>query len=211
MGRFKPGGQRSCLASHSLWCNCGVPRGRRDQPCRPPWQILATQYYLNDNWSPILPVEFVRKVRGRNLRRLEPKEEDDGEHTELEDTKDEGGNDTEVPRSKFAGKKKKKAKKDGSNNALSASSFGLLGEGDDEDNEDSGITKRMLIKKNKDNEVAGFAPCEKQITELLKVGKDERALKVAKRKLGTHKRAKKHEEMAFVLRNMRAAGGGEKK
>ncbi|CAA2960509.1 Hypothetical predicted protein [Olea europaea subsp. europaea] len=131
MGRFKPGGQRSCLVSHSLWCDCGVPRGRRDQPCRPPWPILATQYYLNDNWSPILPVEFVKKVRGRNLRRLEPKEEDDGELTELEDTKDEEGNDTEAPFSEFAGKKKKKAKKDGSNNALSASSFGLLGEGDD--------------------------------------------------------------------------------
>jgi len=53
-------------------------------------------------------------------------------------------------------------------------------------------------------EVAGFAPYEKRITELLKVGKDKRALKVAKRKLGTHKRAKKkREEMAGVLRKMR--------
>ncbi|KAG5230689.1 60S ribosomal protein [Salix suchowensis] len=48
--------------------------------------------------------------------------------------------------------------------------------------------------------------------ELLKVGKDKRALKVAKRKLGTHKRAKKkREEMSSVLRKMRSAGGGEKK
>ncbi|EEF50521.1 60S ribosomal protein L36e, putative [Ricinus communis] len=61
-------------------------------------------------------------------------------------------------------------------------------------------------------EVAGFAPYEKRITELLKVGKDKRALKVAKRKLGTHKRAKKkREEMSSVLRKMRAGGGGEKK
>ena len=53
-------------------------------------------------------------------------------------------------------------------------------------------------------EVAGFAPYEKRITELLKVGKDKRALKVAKRKLGTHKRAKKkREEMSNVLRKMR--------
>lgn len=53
-------------------------------------------------------------------------------------------------------------------------------------------------------EVAGFAPYEKRITELLKVGKDKRALKVAKRKLGTHKRAKrKREEMSSVLRKMR--------
>ncbi|KAI4383116.1 hypothetical protein MLD38_008993 [Melastoma candidum] len=40
----------------------------------------------------------------------------------------------------------------------------------------------------------------------------QRALKVAKRKLGTHKRAKrKREEMSSVLRKMRSAGGGEKK
>lgn len=60
---------------------------------------------------------------------------------------------------------------------------------------------RSLIR-----EVAGFAPYEKRITELLKVGKDKRALKVAKRKLGTHKRAKKkREEMSNVLRKMRYA------
>ena len=58
--------------------------------------------------------------------------------------------------------------------------------------------------RNLIREVAGFAPYEKRITELLKVGKDKRALKVAKRKLGTHKRAKKkREEMSSVLRKMR--------
>nr|KAJ0211894.1 hypothetical protein LSAT_V11C400171110 [Lactuca sativa] len=61
-------------------------------------------------------------------------------------------------------------------------------------------------------EVAGFAPYEKRITELLKVGKDKCALKVAKRKLGTHKRAKKkREEMSSVLRKMRSGGGAEKR
>uniref|UniRef100_A0A453JM78 60S ribosomal protein L36 n=1 Tax=Aegilops tauschii subsp. strangulata TaxID=200361 RepID=A0A453JM78_AEGTS len=65
-------------------------------------------------------------------------------------------------------------------------------------------TKRVHFVRNLIREVAGFAPYEKRITELLKVGKDKRALKVAKRKLGTHKRAKKkREEMSSVLRKMR--------
>ncbi|KAJ0043609.1 hypothetical protein Pint_17468 [Pistacia integerrima] len=73
-------------------------------------------------------------------------------------------------------------------------------------------SKRVHFVRNVIREVAGFAPYEKRITELLKVGKDKRALKVAKRKLGTHKRAKKkREEMSSVLRKMRATGGGEKK
>ncbi|KAJ6396761.1 hypothetical protein OIU77_021730 [Salix suchowensis] len=73
-------------------------------------------------------------------------------------------------------------------------------------------SKRVLFVRSLIREVAGFAPYEKRITELLKVGKDKRALKVAKRKLGTHKRAKKkREEMSNVLRKMRAAGGAEKK
>ncbi|CAH9111267.1 unnamed protein product [Cuscuta europaea] len=72
--------------------------------------------------------------------------------------------------------------------------------------------KRVHFVRNLIREVAGFAPYEKRITELLKVGKDKRALKVAKRKLGTHKRAKrKREEMSSVLRKMRATGGGDKK
>ncbi|XP_078180672.1 large ribosomal subunit protein eL36x-like isoform X1 [Carex rostrata] len=70
-------------------------------------------------------------------------------------------------------------------------------------------SKRVHFVRNLIKEVAGFAPYEKRITELLKVGKDKRALKVAKRKLGTHKRAKKkREEMANVLRKMRSAGHG---
>lgn len=65
-------------------------------------------------------------------------------------------------------------------------------------------SKRVHFVRSLIREVAGFAPYEKRITELLKVGKDKRALKVAKRKLGTHKRAKKkREEMSSVLRKMR--------
>jgi hypothetical protein len=68
-------------------------------------------------------------------------------------------------------------------------------------------SKRVLFVRSLIREVAGFAPYEKRITELLKVGKDKRALKVAKRKLGTHKRAKKkREEMSNVLRKMRYIG-----
>nr|XP_045085236.1 60S ribosomal protein L36-3-like [Aegilops tauschii subsp. strangulata] len=74
------------------------------------------------------------------------------------------------------------------------------------------ITKRVLFIRNMITEVAGFAPYEKRVTEILKVGKDKPALKVAKRKLGTHKRAKKkREEMSGVLRKMRAAGTAERK
>ncbi|CAI0400597.1 unnamed protein product [Linum tenue] len=65
-------------------------------------------------------------------------------------------------------------------------------------------SKRVHLVRNLIREVAGFAPYEKRITELLKVGKDKRALKLAKRKLGTHKRAKKkREEMSTALRKMR--------
>lgn len=53
-------------------------------------------------------------------------------------------------------------------------------------------------------EVCGFAPYEKRILELLRVGKDKRALKFAKKRLGTHLRAKrKREEMSEALRKMR--------
>ncbi|KMZ62771.1 60S ribosomal protein L36 [Zostera marina] len=72
--------------------------------------------------------------------------------------------------------------------------------------------KRVHMVRSLIREVAGFAPYERRITELLKVGKDKRALKLAKRKLGTHKRAKKkREEMSNVLRKMRSAGVSEKK
>jgi len=50
-------------------------------------------------------------------------------------------------------------------------------------------------------EVAGYAPYEKRIMELLKNNLDKRALRAAKRKLGGHRRAKrKREELQNVIR-----------
>ena len=50
----------------------------------------------------------------------------------------------------------------------------------------------------------GFAPYEKRVQELLKVGKEKRALKFAKKRLGTLRRARsKREEMQAVLRAQR--------
>ncbi|KAI5075175.1 hypothetical protein GOP47_0009251 [Adiantum capillus-veneris] len=66
---------------------------------------------------------------------------------------------------------------------------------------------RKLIQEG-----VGFAPYEKRITELLKVGKDKRPLKMAKRRLGTHLRGrKKREEMSVALRKQRSTGGTKKK
>lgn len=74
------------------------------------------------------------------------------------------------------------------------------------------LGKRVKMIRELVREVAGPAPYEKRMMELLKVGKDKRALKLAKKKLGTHIRAKKkREDMGGLLRKMRAAGTDEKK
>ncbi|KAI3427967.1 hypothetical protein D9Q98_006357 [Chlorella vulgaris] len=66
-------------------------------------------------------------------------------------------------------------------------------------------SKRVKLVRDIVKEVAGQAPYEKRLMELLKVGRDKRALKVAKRKLGTHKRGKaKREEMSALLRKIAA-------
>ncbi|GMH40780.1 hypothetical protein BSKO_08684 [Bryopsis sp. KO-2023] len=63
------------------------------------------------------------------------------------------------------------------------------------------LGKRTKFARELIREVCGFAPYERRVMELLKVGKDKRALKVAKKKLGTHIRGKrKREELAAVLR-----------
>merc|ERR1712137_808940 len=50
--------------------------------------------------------------------------------------------------------------------------------------------KRSLLAKQVAREVCGFAPYEKRAIELLRNSLDKRALRVCKKKLGTHKRAK---------------------
>ncbi|KAF6148227.1 hypothetical protein GIB67_012002 [Kingdonia uniflora] len=62
------------------------------------------------------------------------------------------------------------------------------------------ISKRVHFVRNLIREVVGFAPYEKRCIELLRVGKDKRALKLTKQKTGTHKRSKKkRDEMFNVL------------
>ena len=62
-------------------------------------------------------------------------------------------------------------------------------------------SKRVKFVRDIVREVAGQAPYEKRVMELLKVGRDKRALKLCKRKLGTHLRGKKkREEMSELLR-----------
>lgn len=66
---------------------------------------------------------------------------------------------------------------------------------------------RVKIIKEVIREVVGFAPYEKRMLELLKIGSAatfKRALKLAKKRLGTHKRGKsKREEMGECLNAMR--------
>jgi large subunit ribosomal protein L36e len=55
-------------------------------------------------------------------------------------------------------------------------------------------------------EVAGFAPYERRVMELLKNSKDKRARKLTKKRLGTLTRAKKKvEELGNIISEMRRA------
>merc|ERR1712212_786326 len=64
--------------------------------------------------------------------------------------------------------------------------------------------KRVRFIRDLIREVTGFAPYEKRCMELLRIGKDKRALKFVKKRLGTHVRGKKkREEMQSVIAAMR--------
>jgi large subunit ribosomal protein L36e len=65
--------------------------------------------------------------------------------------------------------------------------------------------KRVKLIRELVRDVAGSAPYEKRMMELLKTGRDKRALKLSKRKLGTHVRGKKkREEIGNLIRKMSA-------
>ncbi|KAK2552889.1 60S ribosomal protein L36 [Acropora cervicornis] len=67
--------------------------------------------------------------------------------------------------------------------------------------------RRVKFIRDLIREVAGFAPYEKRCLEYLKLGRDKRALKFVKKRLGTHSRGKrKREEMQGVLAQMRKHG-----
>merc|ERR1712224_803114 len=69
---------------------------------------------------------------------------------------------------------------------------------------------RNKLVKEVIREVAGFAPYERRMIELLKIGSAatfKRALKLAKHRLGTHKRGlKKRAEMTEAYAAMRKKG-----
>jgi len=65
-------------------------------------------------------------------------------------------------------------------------------------------SKHNIFIREVVREVSGFSPYEKRLLELLRNGLEKRALKLAKRKLGTRTRAKKKfNEMTDSLRKIR--------
>ncbi|WP_395239508.1 hypothetical protein, partial [Salmonella sp. s54412] len=66
--------------------------------------------------------------------------------------------------------------------------------------------KRVKFIRDLVREVTGFAPYERRCMEMLRVGKDKKALKFMKKRLGTHSRGKrKREEMQSVIAAQRKA------
>ncbi|KAG9244450.1 60S ribosomal protein L36 [Calycina marina] len=69
------------------------------------------------------------------------------------------------------------------------------------------LSKRTKFVREIVKEVAGLAPYERRVIELLRNSKDKRARKLAKKRLGTFGRAKaKVEELTDVINEARRAG-----
>jgi len=70
------------------------------------------------------------------------------------------------------------------------------------------LAKRTQFVREIVKEVAGLAPYERRVIELLRNSKDKRARKLAKKRLGTFGRAKrKVDELQRVIAESRRAGG----
>ncbi|CAA20698.1 60S ribosomal protein L36-A [Schizosaccharomyces pombe] len=68
------------------------------------------------------------------------------------------------------------------------------------------LSKRTSFVRSIVREVAGFAPYERRVMELIRNSQDKRARKLAKKRLGTLKRAKgKIEELTSVIQSSRLA------
>jgi len=69
------------------------------------------------------------------------------------------------------------------------------------------LSKRTAFVRDIVKEVAGLAPYEKRVIELLRNSQDKRARKLAKKRLGTFGRAKrKVDEMTKVIAESRRTG-----
>ncbi|KAL7268521.1 ribosomal protein L36 [Rhizina undulata] len=69
------------------------------------------------------------------------------------------------------------------------------------------LSKRTAFVREIVKEVAGLAPYEKRVIELLRNSKDKRARKLAKKRLGTFGRAKrKVDELQGVIAESRRTG-----
>ena len=68
----------------------------------------------------------------------------------------------------------------------------------------SGPSKRVKFIRDIVLETVGYGPYEKRIMEILKIGKEKRALRFAKKRLGTHQRGMmKRSTMIDALRAKR--------
>eukprot|EP00802_Teleaulax_amphioxeia_P034696 Tamp_41599.p3 GENE.Tamp_41599~~Tamp_41599.p3 ORF type:complete len:111 (-),score=29.38 Tamp_41599:91-393(-) len=65
------------------------------------------------------------------------------------------------------------------------------------------LGKQVKLVRDIVREIAGVSPLERRGMELLKNGRDKRVLKLCKKRLGTHKRAKAKRELCQNL--LRAA------
>ncbi len=67
------------------------------------------------------------------------------------------------------------------------------------------ITLKHCDVKNFIREFLGFSPYEKKIFEYISVGKDKKALKIAKKKLGNINRSKKKRDLINLFQRKKSA------